>query len=231
MVAIPRNDAGHVDLVPWCPAGSPGHRRHSSGVRRGLVEEDSVIAHIAVLVCDPGVEELVHDENAHPIAQIEEVWAGRIVGRADGVHSDLLELGNPPLHGPRRRAEPEPVVVLMQADAFELVILAIDVQPRRAVVHQTPDPERGDVIVDRLAAHLDVGQQLIHVGSIGGPQLGIRDGNIEREVGRCARSDGLGSRSDGGDRRPAGVADSALHAHALRRRARIDHRGCDFDGP
>ncbi len=89
--------------------------------------------------------------------------------RADGVDPNGLECGNPPLHGPRGRAEPKPVVILMQADALELVVLAIDVQPGRAVVRQAPDPERGDVIVHRGAADLDVGHELIHVRRFGGP--------------------------------------------------------------
>jgi len=84
-----------------------------------------------------------------PVAQIEEVWIGRIVGGADGVHPVGLELRDPPLHGPRRRSEPEPVVVLMQAHAFHLRVRAIDIQASRGVVHQLRIPKGVDVVVKR----------------------------------------------------------------------------------
>jgi len=160
----------------------PGYAGTPVGLVAVVFEVGAVIADIAVLVSDPNVEELVHDENAHAVAQIEEVWIGRIVGGADGVHPVGLELRDPPLHGPRRRSEPEPVVVLMQAHAFHLRVRAIDIQASRGVVHQAPDPERRDVVVKRGAADLYVGQKLYMLGASGDHSLGFVTGTSNAKL-------------------------------------------------
>ena len=107
----------------------------------------------------------------------------------------------------------------MQTDALELHALAIEIHAGCAVESEAPDPKRGDVIVYRGAADLDIGQKRMHVRSGEVPKLGSRDRDIEGEIGGCAGSDVLGRRRDRCQRFPGGIADDALHAHALRRRA------------
>ena len=105
MVAVPADERAQVLLVP---------------VREDEVEvERRLLPH-------PDVEGLVHDQEAHPVGQLEQLRRGRIVARADGVAAHLpqhlqLALGRARVE---RRAERAEVVVVV--DALELDALAVD---------------------------------------------------------------------------------------------------------
>ncbi len=62
------------------------------GVAEGPVFEVEVVV-VGVLGYGPGVEHFVHDEEAHAVAEVEELGRGRVVGGADGVDAEGAEGG------------------------------------------------------------------------------------------------------------------------------------------
>ncbi len=62
----------------------------SADVGLGPVGEEEVVA-VGLFAAFPAVGELVHDEDAHPVAELEEPGGGWVVGGAEGVHAHFLE--------------------------------------------------------------------------------------------------------------------------------------------
>ena len=99
----------------------------------------------------PDVEQLVHDEKAHAVRQVEQLGGGRIVGHADRVRTHLAEDLQLPLGGAgvERRAERAEVVVLV--DALDDDALAVDEETLVRVEAESPDAKGRVVAVDRAA--------------------------------------------------------------------------------
>ena len=90
-----------VDLVARRPQNNAGmvavaHHRVGGVADVPFLEVEVVV--VWVLGHRPAVEHLVHDEEAHAVGQIQKLRRGRVVRRADGVRTDLAQLGQPPLH-------------------------------------------------------------------------------------------------------------------------------------
>ena len=56
---------------------------------RPLAEEQRVV--VRIFLHRPAIEELIHHEKTHSVAEIEKVWRRRIVRRANGVHAEFAQ--------------------------------------------------------------------------------------------------------------------------------------------
>ena len=72
VIAVAEDGVGHVALPP-------------------LAEVEMVVL-VGVLADRPDVEHLVHDQEPHAVADVEELGRRRVVGRADGVDPQRLEV-------------------------------------------------------------------------------------------------------------------------------------------
>lgn len=126
---------------------------------------------VGVLALGPAVEGLVHDHEAHAVAEREEAGIDRVVRGADAVHTEASEDGKPALPDVERHRGPHGTAVVVQAHSLDLEILVIEPEAGVGAELGTADAEaRGDGIDDLLAAkHL--GGELIECGRIDGPEL------------------------------------------------------------
>jgi len=119
----------------------------------------------------------------------------------------------------------------MQAHAFHLVFVAIDIQASRGVVHQACGSPKG--VTSSLSVvppTCTLVKSWYMLGACGGPQLGFATGTRTRSWPMHPQRYSAQPALTGASAVPFGVADNALQAHALRRCARVDHRGCNLDG-
>src|SRR5205085_4421610 len=104
-----------------------------------VVEEEVVV--VLLLRAPPGVERLVHDDEAHAVAEFEQFGRGRVVARAYGVDAHLLEDFELALKRAtvQRRAQSAEVVVV--ADAVQADVLAVEEKARVHVELNRADAE------------------------------------------------------------------------------------------
>ena len=119
--------------------------------------EVAVVTLFGIWLTDgPAIERLVHDEKAHAVAEVEELGRGRIVGGADGVATDLLEAFEAAFPDAQGHSRTHSAAIVVEADTFDLHVLAIEVETGSGVEPKLADAERGHFIVDGSA----VGTQL-----------------------------------------------------------------------
>ena len=121
MVPVAANEVGDVTLGP-------------------LVEV--LVVALRHLADGPLVEGLRHDQEAHPVAQVEELGRGRIVRGADGVGAHRLQHLEPALPDPLRHGRAEPAGIVMQVDAPHLDPPAVQQEAAVLVVRDGADAER-----------------------------------------------------------------------------------------
>ena len=110
MVAVAADERAHVLLVP--------------------VGEEQVV--IVRRFCpDPAIESLIHHDEAHSVAKVQQLRRGRIVAGADGVAAHLLQHFELTFQGAGVDGGAERAEVVMIADAVELNALAVE---QKAVV-------------------------------------------------------------------------------------------------
>ena len=137
------------------------------------------------LALGPHVGQLVHDEDAVPVAGVEHRPAHRVVRAAQRVEARLLQQLDAPLLGAADRRRAEDAVVGVDARAAELDRLAVDPQPTLGVERQGPDAE-GDGVV-------------VHLG-VAVPQRRRSPSRAPASPGSTARARGAGAAAG---RRPA----------------------------
>ena len=128
-----------------------------------------------------------------------------------------LELRQPSLHRALRSGDAQAVKVLMLADALELHALPLRVIP--VVERELADPEGGDVVVDgrcRRPATLVTNWYML--GVVGSHSLGFATGTSKVKPADAPAAMLWAGVVTGGQRRPGGAADDALHGHARRGR-------------
>ena len=110
MVAVPPDQGDQILLHPF-------------------VEERGIT--VGLLGDSPGVRQLVHDEEAEPVAEVQQFRRGRIVGRADGIAAHLLELEQAPL--PHRIVPgcAQSTRIVVQAHALQEHPLAVEIEAVR----------------------------------------------------------------------------------------------------
>src|SRR3954471_19831930 len=67
----------------------------------------------------PAVEQFIHHDEAHPVAQVQKLRRGRIVSGANGISAELPERFEAALPGAQGNRRAESAGVRVQADAFE----------------------------------------------------------------------------------------------------------------
>ena len=123
----------------------------------------------------PGEPVLGHDENAETIAGIEQFRGVRIVGCAESVAAEFLELLDSKFMEPIGQGDADAGVVAVIAHAFDFQGLAVEEETALGVPAEGADAEGGFVGVDDLCAALQGGAELVEIGFVTRPEAGILD--------------------------------------------------------
>ena len=133
------------DLVPRAPE----HDRRMVPVAADEVHHvalrplrEVLVVALGHLADGPFVERLVHDEEAEPVAQIEELRGRRVVRGADGVGPHGLQRLEPAAPDRFRHGRAEAARVVMQVHAPHLHPAAVEQEPAILVVGDGADAER-----------------------------------------------------------------------------------------
>src|SRR5580658_2460142 len=102
----------------------------------------------------PSVENLVHYQEPHLVSEFQPFRRGRIVGGADRVASHLLQHLELPLGSAKLECRTQGAEVMMSIDAFDLDMLAVDVEPIWLKANGT-NPKSRLVTVDWLSVLRD----------------------------------------------------------------------------
>ncbi len=90
----------------------------------------------------PLVEALVPHDEAHAVAQLEQLGRRRVVAGADGVDAHVAHDLELPLHGPRIERRAQRAVVVVQAHAVELHAPAVEMEAVVGREFECADAER-----------------------------------------------------------------------------------------
>ena len=174
MVAVPSHEVRDVASVP-------------------LVEQldVAVLGAVGEFGDLPLVERLRHYEEAHPVAEVEELAGDGVVARADRVAAHRPQEFQPPLPDPlgNRRADRPRIVV--QAHAVELDVLAVEKESALRVEGRLADAEGRRRIVDAPTVPLDRRGHVVHRGRFDGPEARLLDLEGLDELRLSSGGDGL----------------------------------------
>ena len=104
MIAVAQHQVGEVALMP-------------------LVEEAGIV--VLCLTASPHVEALVHYDDAHSVAHVQQLGCGRVMRAADGIDTHGLELGEFAMEGIFVKCGTQATEVVVLADAIEFEVLAV----------------------------------------------------------------------------------------------------------
>ena len=140
----------------------------------------------------PLVKRLVHHEEAHLVAQVKQMGVGRVMRGAHGVAAHGLEAGEAARPDGLRHSRAEAARVVMNAQALELHIDAVEPEARVAVKADGEHAEAdARLIRDRTALERPRRQGVEHRG-IRAPELRLRQG----DDGLPARAGSLPARAE-----------------------------------
>ena len=105
MIAVALHQVREVALVPF-------------------IKESGVVA--IRFLASPHVETLVHDQDSHRIAHVEEFRSRRIMTASDGVHAHIAQDGKLAMHRILVYGSTQTAEIMMLADAIQLDIPAIE---------------------------------------------------------------------------------------------------------
>jgi hypothetical protein len=119
----------------------------------------------------PLVEGFRHDEETHPVGQVEQPRIGRIVRGANGVHAHRLEQLEPSLPDSFGDGGAERARVVMQVHATHLDPAAVEQKAASRIVGDCSDPERCTRDIEDGAVGDDFGLELVQARRLHRPEL------------------------------------------------------------
>ncbi len=135
----------------------------------------------------PLVERLGHDQEAHAVAQVEELGGRRVVRGADGVRPHRLQDLEPPFPHPLGHRRADGAAVVVQVHPVHPHTPAVEEEPAVGVVREGPDAKgrHDDVRGARAIPHL--GAQRVEGRRLRRPEAGRRHPHGVDEVAPPAR--------------------------------------------
>ena len=174
MIAVAAHGVGGVNLRP-------------------IVEEQMIVVWI---FCDrPAVEQLVHHQKTHAVAQIQKLRRGRIVRGADRVHAQLSQFREPLFPNRQRHGCSERAAVVMQANAIEHDFFSVEHEPGVARELCFADAECDGFFIKCFPQSPDTNPGCVQVGMFQIPEpWSPRNFNVHRDINRfpCRHGKQLG---------------------------------------
>ena len=119
------------------------------GIDEGPLAEVEMVV-VGVLGDGPGVEHLVHDEESHVVAEVEELRRGWVVGGADGVDAQGTESGEAELPGGEWDSSAQGSGVGVEGYSEDLVVGSVEEKAQVGIEVELTDAEGDGFFVDGL---------------------------------------------------------------------------------
>ena len=177
-----------------------------------LGEIPGEIIGIAVFRIHPAVEQLLNDQQAQFVADINEILVSRIMAGADGIDAHILHFGQLAIHGVIAGNAAQRALIVVQAHAVELDIFPVEMEAA-AVEAEIAEAKRGVVAVRQLTAGVDLRMNGVEIRRVGTPQRRTGD---RRAGGNCfhrTRADGSRGLRRAGRRSAIRRIDGVLNRH------------------
>ena len=131
MVTISHHQVGQIALMP-------------------LVEEAGIV--VLCLAATPHVKRLIHDDQSHRVAHIQQFRCWRVMRRTDGVDTHLLQLRQLAVQGILAQRSSQTPEVVMFANAVEFEVLTVKPEAGLGIELEIAETRSGLHLVDHLAA-------------------------------------------------------------------------------
>ena len=159
-------------------------------VRLGPFVEEQVVVE-RILGDGPAVKEFVHDEKTHAVAEIEEIRCRWIVRGTDGVHAEFAKFFEAMLPYSQRHRRAKRAAVVMQANAFEFEIAAIQPEAGVGLELEMADAEAERVGVQEAGSGLDINPAVVRIPLVEVPEQGVGNADFALNGNRAPGRDGL----------------------------------------
>ena len=150
VVPVAADEAGYVPLRPFV---------------------EVVAVSVGSLVLLPLVEDLIHHQEAQFVAQVHEFRRVGIVRGPNGVAAHRLQDLQPPFPNPLRHRLSHRTAVVMQADAVQFHLLAVQQESLVHVELSPPNPKNRVVLVDHPVLFPHRGAHPVKIGIVRRPQV------------------------------------------------------------
>jgi len=167
------------------------------GVAEGPLLEVEVVV-VGVFGDGPAVEHLVHDEEAHAVAEVEELRRGWVVGGADCVDTKLAELGEAAGAEGEGYGGAYGSCVGVEGYAVDLVVGAVEEEALVGVEVKLADADGQVFVIDGAAFAHEGSVDSVEGGVDEVPTVGIWDFGLGVEIEGGAWCDGDGGRGEKG---------------------------------
>ena len=165
VTAVAAHHVGHVAVDPVLKIGIGTLKLGGAGVPS---------LHPFALGELPFVRGLVHHQQSHLVAQVVELGGVGVVAHAQGVHADVLQLGQTAAPHLLRHGHTQHAGVVVHADAFHLHPLAVEGETfvGRELQRAQSGPHRRGVVVLGLGGEQH-GAQRVEIGALQRPALRV----------------------------------------------------------
>ena len=206
MVAVAADEVGQVALVPFIEVA-------------GIVVRRLLLA--------PHVEGLIHHDEAHAVAEVQQLRCGRVVRTADAVAAHLLQNFQLTLQGTDIDGRTQATQVVVHADAVNLHRFPVERETFLRIKAEVAEAERGDIRVHHLTVGQQGGLHIIEVGTLHAPQFGRGDIRLLQGLGQRVGLGGHGCGVKGDHGLALGIHQLGAEFQRGVGLLRVLHRGAD----
>ena len=143
MVTVAQHQVGEVTLVP-------------------LVKEAGIV--VLRLTATPHVETLVHDDEAHGVAHVEQLGSRRVMAGTNGIAAHGFQLRQLSVQGVLVKGSPQTAEVMVLADPVQLHVLAVEPETRLGIETEVAESRRRPHLIHHPAAYQQLRAYLIYIG-------------------------------------------------------------------
>jgi len=130
---------------------------------------------VFIFLFGPHVENLIHDQESHPVAQLQEFGCRRVVGGTDGVTPHPFEDLQLPFRCPPVKGTPQRSQVMVQVNPFDLQRISVQGKPPGGMEFIIPDAERGIHVIGQLPVGIKECLGPVKLRGFHRPQLRVPD--------------------------------------------------------
>ena len=152
MVTVAQHQIGEIALVP-------------------LVEETGIV--VLGLLASPHIKRLVHDNQTHGVAHVQQLRSRRIMGTTDGVHTHRLQFREFAVEGIFVDSGTQTSKVVMLANAIQFKVLSIEPEACRRVKLKVTETRSCHNFIDDFAVNDQLRTYFIYIRILTRPLSGL----------------------------------------------------------
>src|SRR5437588_9650958 len=166
---------------------------------------------VRILRHSPAVEQLIHHQNTHPIAEVQEFGSRRIVRSTNCIYAKLLECLQATFPRPQRHGGAKRARVVMQAHAFYFEVAPVEPETCVSIEVKFTNAEGYRLVIDSCSAVAQPSHNTIKVWAIQVPPSRIPKREVLCETHRRTSVDILRLGFGGLYHSPAWIEHLDLH--------------------